>query len=519
MAKSRSLETFYLIKSMTKAEKRHFKLQFDQKNGLDKPLFIRLFDALDSMKNYKEMTLRNRLSDLSNRQIINLNRHLKTAILKSLRQVHINRRTDIYISEHIDYARILYSKGHYLQSLRILEKLLPISIKAEESVLQLEIMEFEKYIEARHITRSRGVKDKMERLIERSARMAGELKTTVELSNLSLDIHGYYIQRGFINDESDLIEIREHFTKELSKIDTAQLKFNDEVYLAQAYLWYNYITLNVPGVYRYALKWKGLFDNHKQMKLKDSSTYMRGMHYLLLSCFYSQQREKHGQFLNEFSRFLKKNEDNLPVTSQMLSFFYYKNAVINSHLLKGDYKGAIKHESSILNGIEHYENLIDVHRSLILYYKLAWLHFGVESYDRALELLNLIIHRKTKYLRRELQSYALLLHLVIHLQMGHYALSRHLLRSVRRGFQRSSLVNPTIDQILTILQNWIQEPSKRTMLASRLHHSLSSLDKNSFDWRSFTYFNFIDWSAALANSTTIEEATKKRIQRTASKAV
>lgn len=510
MPKAHSGDLFHLIRSMTKSEKRHFKLLHSPATQEDTPMYIQLFDALDSMKKYSTDKLDKKLPDLSDRQIINLKRHLLNAILKSLRQLEINKRNDIYISEHIDYARILYDKGLYLQSLRILERLLPLAIESEEPLLQLEIMEFEKYIEARHITRSRRVKDKMESLIARSETMARELNTTVALSNLSLDIHGYYIQNGFVRDNKTHQKVTDYFLKKIHALPTTDLTLSDQIYMAQSFMWYHYITLNLPGVYKYALRWTLIFEKHPRMITKDPTVYMRGLHYLLLACFYAGQKERYLRHFEKFRKYVKKSEPDFPLTSRMLAFVYFTNAKLNRHIMNGDYRKALKMETEILDGIETFSNLLDTHRALIYYYKLAWLHFGVGQHDQALEYLNLIIHRKTRYLRRELQVYAQLLHLAIHLELGHLTLAKYLLRSVKRTLKNSSLKSQTLEKVLAMMGHWTINPVDVNKNAGVLNQAIRSLDIYSYDWRSLTYFDFLDWTDALSKKKTIAEVVSQR---------
>ena len=168
-------------------------------------------------------------------------------------------------------------------------------------------------------------------------------------------------------------------------------------------------------------------------------------------------------------------------------------------------------ENEILDGIKTFETLLDTHRALILYYKLAWLNFGVGNYNEALEYLNLIIHRKTRYLRRELQVYAQLLHLAIHLHLGHLTLAKYLLRSVKRTLKNSSLKSQTLEKVIALMGHWTITPDDIGRLAKALNQDIRSLDNYSYDWRSLTYFDFLDWTEALVKKRTIAEIVKDRV--------
>ncbi len=194
MPNTNSDPLFRLIQCMTKAEKRNFKLRtgvVDVKNPAeiknqkagnmdeneseadgktrvsgksDNALYVQLFDALDKMRDYDEELVFKKIPALKRSQLSNLKRHLYRQILVSLRRLHISKNADIEIREQLDFARVLYAKGLYHQSLKTLERAGELAREARQNLLLLEIVEFEKNIELRHITRS--IDNRAEQLTE-----------------------------------------------------------------------------------------------------------------------------------------------------------------------------------------------------------------------------------------------------------------------------------------------------------------------------------------------------------------
>jgi hypothetical protein len=60
---------------------------------------------------------------LKKQQLSNIKAHLYKQLLTSLRLLENEKDIDIQLHEQLDYARILYNKGLYLQSLKLLEKI------------------------------------------------------------------------------------------------------------------------------------------------------------------------------------------------------------------------------------------------------------------------------------------------------------------------------------------------------------------------------------------------------------
>ena len=111
---------FQLIHSLEKAEKRNFKLYIKRNSAMQDLKIIELFDALDKLNIYDEVLLLKKLKSIKKPQLANIKAHLYRQLLASLRIIKSTESIDMQLHEQLDYARILYNKGLYLQSLKIL---------------------------------------------------------------------------------------------------------------------------------------------------------------------------------------------------------------------------------------------------------------------------------------------------------------------------------------------------------------------------------------------------------------
>src|SRR6218665_3447402 len=114
---------FQLVKSLEKSEKRNFKLFVKRNSATEDLKIIQLFDAMDAITEYDEKQIRRKAKGISKLQLSNTKASLYRQILSSLRLIREENNIDIQLHELMDYARILYNKGLYLQALKVLEKL------------------------------------------------------------------------------------------------------------------------------------------------------------------------------------------------------------------------------------------------------------------------------------------------------------------------------------------------------------------------------------------------------------
>ena len=145
---------FQLIHSLEKSEKRNFKLYIKRNSAKDDLKIILLFDALDKLQEYDEKVLLKKLISIEKPQLANLKSHLYKQVLASLRLLKTAENIDLQLHEQLDYARILYNKGLYLQSLKILDKVKELAYSYNQHSFIIQVISLEKKIEILHITRS-----------------------------------------------------------------------------------------------------------------------------------------------------------------------------------------------------------------------------------------------------------------------------------------------------------------------------------------------------------------------------
>src|SRR6516225_4822817 len=152
---NRSADTlFQLVKSLKKSEKRNFKLYVRRNSASEDLKIIQLFNALDKMDEYDEAQLLKKNKGIKKQQLSNTRALLYRQILSSLRLIKNEINIDIQLHEQMDHVRILYNKGLYHQSLRMLERIKENARTFNQISFLLQALFFEQKIEALHITRS-----------------------------------------------------------------------------------------------------------------------------------------------------------------------------------------------------------------------------------------------------------------------------------------------------------------------------------------------------------------------------
>ena len=511
---------FQLIKTLTKAEKRNFRLYVTRNQDSEDLKFIRLFDVLDKSKDYDESQIFKKVPEIKKEQLSNLKAHLYKQLLTSLRLLHKNKNTDIDIRENIDYAKVLYTKGLYIQSLRILDKAKGLATVNHQNLLLLEIIEFEKLIESRHITRSHeGRADEL--AVESQQTMQHILNTSI-LSNISLQLYGLYLQMGHARNEVDLKKADDFLTQKLTTTFVqggqnglmarkVEMGFFEKIYFYQCHVWHSYIAQNWKNYYRYSYKWVNLFELEPIMKINDTSLYLKGVHNLLNALFMTLDHERLSKILNNTELYLIKHADSLDENTRTLAFHHIYSAKINKHFLEGSFTEGVKLVAEIEEQLKEFSRTLDEHRILIFYYKIACLYFGSGNFDKAIDYLNKIINLKTGNLRTDIQCFARMLQLICHYEKGHYALLEYLIKSVYRFLSKNGDMSGVMQEVLKFLKKslFIKQKDLKEEF-SELKNRLEEIAQNPFERRSFIYLDIIAWLESKVDGKTVEQVSKKK---------
>ncbi|MEQ9422847.1 MAG: hypothetical protein RJQ09_00410 [Cyclobacteriaceae bacterium] len=483
---------FELIKSLSKSEKRNFKVYANRINPNEEAKFVQLFDIIDQLKEYTEDAILQRGKGIKSGQLSNLKAHLYKQILTSLRLNHINQNADIQIRENIDYARILYNKGLYRQSLKVLDKVKQKAVEEKQHVLHLEILDFEKMIESQYITRSIG--DRAEELTSESVEVGATITRTQELSNLALSLYGLYLKVGFVRNKNDFQLVKTYFDGKLPNLAIGNMSFFEKLYYFQSKGWYYYIIQDFPQCYRNAQYWVDLFHNQPEMIPRQMDLYIKGLHNLQLALFNTRSYLKHNQVLEDLMSLSKSTDYNFTENNRVLLFLYTNLAWIDKHFLEGTFSIGLTFLPEFNKELKRLSGKLDYHWLLLFYYKIACLYFGSGDNKNAITYLNKIINFKDQNLREDLHCFARILNLIAHFEIGNEDLVDYQVKSVYRFLAKMDNLQSMQLEIFKFLRKLPKVmPSEIKKEFEKLKNKLIQISQDPMERRPFLYLDIISW--------------------------
>ena len=482
---------FQLIHSLEKAEKRHFKLYIKRSSTRENLKIVQLFDTMDKLSDYDEKLLLKKLPGIEKPQLSNLKTHLYKQLLASLRLLKSADSIDLQLNEQFDYAHILYKKGLFSQSLKILDRVKELAKNHQKFNFLIQVIALEKRIETLHITRS--MQSRAEELSAEALAVTRKISMVTRLSNLALQLYSWYIKNGHARNEKDEAGVKQFLKDNLPAHADEQTGFYERLYLCQSYVWYAFIRQDFLMYYRYSQKWVDLFDEQPLMIRVETGHYIKGQHNLLNAHFDLRNYQKFEITLRRFEAFAETDRVREHDNFRIQSFVYITSAEINQHFMLGTFKEGVALVPRIEEKLAEYDLFIDPHRLLVLNYKIATLYFGSENYETCIDYLQRIINDSIG-LRNDLQCYARLLHLMAHYELGNFELMEPLTKSVYRFMARMENLTVVEEEMFKFLRNSFK--LSRRELRPELEKFLQKIkqfEKNRFETRAFAYLDIISW--------------------------
>lgn len=501
---------FRLIRSLTKAEKRSFKL-FANRNSssVEELKFLKLFDFMDKSESYSDDEALKRLPEIKRSQLSNLKAHLFKQVLSSLRLQHSSHLPALEIREAIDHAQLLHHKGFYMQALRQLDKAKQMAQKHESILLQLEIAEFEKSIESQYITRS--LPSRSEQLTSETLGLEYRLGLSVKFSNLSLQLYALYVKVGFVRNEKDYLFVTDFFKTRLPAYQHSKLGFEEKLHLYNAQVWHHYITQDFLRCYRYAAKWVDCFQEVPEAKEQYYEMYLKGLHYLQNSVFNlrNPKRLEHVvSLLEEETRtaYIMDQEN-----TKLLRDLYWITGKINIYYLTGTFADGVTFVDEVEDFILNYEGQLDQHRIMVLYYKIACLYFGSGDNKATIRYLNQVIQMKEVSLREDIQCFARILNLIAHFEMGNDDLIQYQIKSFIRFLSNLGDMHGVQREILSFLRQPAFVNEQAMMRGFKiLHGKLVKLSQLPYEKRPFLYLDIISWLEAKMQNKPVQTIIREK---------
>lgn len=424
-----SIELFNLIESLTKSEKRFFKLNSSLQSG--EKNYIKIFDFIEKQKKYDEEELKQAFkNETFIEHLPSEKNHLYKLILKSLRAFYSDQTISAQLKQEIKNIEVLHKKALYKECSKFVLRAKKIAKRYEKFYYWYELISWERVLLEEAYEEGVFSVD-INALIDEEAEVIEKLRNLAEYQILYSKINFIFKSGGFSRNDEERKVVEEIADYHLIKgkntaisVRATSICYYIKGLCAASIRDYDDAVVNFR-------KAKKVMDKNPDIKLDLQGRYISTLNFLL-NCYIDKN-----DFLNA-QRFLDEIKD-LPnqkgydsIDSKMKIFSSIGIGEIQLYNRRGDFKKSNELFENLEIQLESNKKKLTKEKILLFNYSKAYMQFGIGEYKPALKTLNLVLNDNEKKLRQDVYSFARIFNLIIHYELENFDFVEYEVKSTSR---------------------------------------------------------------------------------------
>ena len=479
-----------LIKSLTKSEKRYFKLYSNQSTPDKEKNYIKLFDILEKSEEYDEEALIETLNeeDVNTKYLAADKNHLYNLILRSLRNFHTSRTSRLKVKECLEYAEILLDKGLKDQAFQQIQKAIKIAEQYDLVSYIPEIFRLERKIIGAPLK---------EKDIDKQYKKYKDALAKLENFNEYDFLHSRtnFIRRqvGKTRNAEELKLFQKILTDPLMQTDKC-LTFFSKLRFHQSWAGYYYSCNNWQKEYEQNKILLDLMKNKKEF-LEEYPIEYTAVFSRLLILTKQAEPSAYATTLHRFREIPQETVRHQRQVKSMVESLAYSTEFVRM-IQGGLFEEAVKIIPEFDQFLNDYDDLIDDSFKMNSYYKFAYVYIGLDDYSRALDYLNMVLNEFDENIRPDVYRYSKVLSLIVHLELGNTTLlpyitksTLHYLKSRKKLFKTEKLLMDFIKKIKPDSRNNYHWKEHLPALRANLIEVFEEPNERN----ALQYFDFMTW--------------------------
>lgn len=498
MSNKASSHLFELIKSLSKSEKRYFKVLSNKHVIGEENKYMLLFDFIDQMEVYDESLIIDHFKGEAflNKFSITKSR-LYDHILKSLEQFHSSHSVDAQIYNLLNCVEILQKKTLYAQAKKLLRSAEKMASKNHRYAILMDIS-----LRKKKLMESQNYADvKQSELIEilhSDDEKLSKLKNYLQLWNTKSELFFQINKKNRTRNREEISAFKE-------KIEHLNLMKEHEMFFDSTYL-KNHINSAFCfyiGEFNCSLEYLQkniqLFQNNPARIKQEPHIYSS---ILVNSVFIAHKLEEKTIFrdtMQELKSFDVTYKIELTEDIEVKMFSSTASLELSIMINSGQFAKAIDRVADIEAQMSKFGIKINELRKTFIYFQIAYAYFGIGSYKESLKWVNKILNSNTAEIG-ELMGYTNLFNLILHYELENERLLPYTLKSVERYYGKKQAENSFEQLFLVYFKKIIKKEKQinRTELFYDLYEDIRKTEKQNIV--PMEYFRFDYWVASKAKN-------------------
>lgn len=505
-----STELFNLIKSLTKSEKRFFKLSSSLQSG-DKN-YLKIFDFVEKQSSYDEAVLKEVFKDETFiKHLPSEKSHLYKLIMKSLRSFHSEKSIGSVLAQDLKNIEILYGKALYKECEKFVSRAKNTAKKYEKFYYWFELISWEKkLIDSAY---EAGVFSKnIDDLVEEEERVIAKLRNLAEYMVIYAKVNLIFRSGGFTrNDkESEIVE---------GIADYHLIKGKNTALSTTAASICYYIkglcaatNRNYVDSYAFFNRTREILDDNPNVKVESGKRYVMTLFHLLRCYIDSGDYDKAKELIDNIRELeTKKGFKSMDIAVRIFSNSYDQELVLLHKM--GEFAKSVALIPEIENQLVKLRGKVSKEMEIQLTYNKAVSYFGIGEFKTSLQYINKVLNDNEQNLRQDIYSFSRLINLLVHYELENYDFLDYVIRSTNRYLSK----HDRDYKIETVCIKHVRKLSKSHLEVNRLEifdnmrQEVTELLEDHHERVVLEYFDIVAWIDSKISKISFEDAVKKKL--------
>jgi hypothetical protein len=498
-----------LIHSMTRGERRRFTTFVGGTEKAENALYLRIFNFYARHGMVTDDELVKRVSGLKKTQLANIRAHLWHQILECLRSMHAANTPAMSARTFLDFALLLQRRGLYDSAGDYVESALVISEKSQNPSLSYHILYEQRAMQAEYLHRPEN--KQLYEVNTGSSSLIEKVNLRDKLLNTLVRLQSQYYLTGFVKNDAEFKSVTNMFDQYMPKYQPQKGTVHDTILYYQNKVWFYYITQDFAASYRFASKWVRLIENKEEVVTGHPELYIKGIHHSLNALFMAGKLSAFRSYFNRLITFGEYTATHESHDIRSMHEEYFAIHSCNLIFLTGMYDDGVYEISPLIEKLRQNPYEWNTRKLITINYKFACVYFGADQYHTSLDFLNEIMNSQDDKTSEDIRSFARILALICHYELGNELLVRYQIKAVYRFLHKMKHLQAVQQDILLFLKNsptWNR--SEMMFHFQVLRDRLIQYKNHSFERRPFLYLDIIAWLDSKLRMCRIQDVIRSR---------
>ncbi len=419
---------FFLIKSLTKSEKRYFRLQAAD-SGKN---YLRLFDFIDRQSKYDEQAVKTHFAGEAFVKQLHVTKiYLSDLIMRSLRNYHAEATRASELKELLRDVEILHHRELLDLCEATIAKAIRIARKFERHYELLELLAWQR----RLLLQRQGQQDSKKAINDILDEERATLEKAVALNEywrLTVNLFDSFVARRQGELETDDGILEHPLMRRIECADSLQAR------ILYHHILYAHATVtdNLAAADNNISQLIAFLEGRPEMVREDPTSYMTALNNKIGMCLQLRRHSEVPELLAKVKAIPEEHniKKQRPVMLKLLLRTY--NLELELYRDSRDLERGIALSHEIHSLLKAQNKLVPHDYRLLFHYQFAYLFFLQMDYHQCLNWLNEILRTNYGSVREDIQSFAQLLNLMVHFELGNTTVLRYGVDSCRRFLKK-----------------------------------------------------------------------------------